>query len=164
MIKCRYSVPVVSTINNLTKSEVTYLSDLIHSQSRLGHLSIPQEFQWHPDQMALDLIQFLTNLLDRLEGIEEVTLLAILRSEDVILLKGLDMVVRVGTEKHAIHFGVDSGPVRPHLPHVVAQRIRDEVVLGSLVDMIHAGVDGLAVGVLGDIVVLGGKQAHVLPP
>ena len=57
-----------------TRNTATYLCELINRQSWLGHLGILQKVKRHPDQVALDLIEFLAYILYRLEHIKQVTI------------------------------------------------------------------------------------------
>ena len=62
----------------------------------LGHGGVAQEIQWHPHQMALDLVEFLAHLLGRHERVVQVALLELVvpRQKGFVVVKGFDCVDR----------------------------------------------------------------------
>ena len=58
-----------------TMLRVNALGVRVDLEPLLGHRGIPEEIQWHPDQMPLDLVQFLTDFRHRHVGIMEMALL-----------------------------------------------------------------------------------------
>jgi hypothetical protein len=133
---------------------------LVNGQTRFCHLGIFQEIEWHPDQMALNPIQFLSDILDGLIRVEQVALFDIAsRSEIIVVLKGADVVIWISAEEHPIYFSVRCGLFCPCLPQVIVQGIRDKVVLWTLQNLIQTDVRWLRIGVLGGVVVLCWKEA-----
>ena len=81
------------------EEEGTDNSDLINRQPRLSHLSILQKIKRHPKKMPLNLIQILTHNANRQKRIVQMALLnRFSRRELVVIIKGLDIIVWVGTE------------------------------------------------------------------
>ena len=60
-VKTPRPTPLRSPPNYL--SSIDALSPTVNLHPRLGHVCILQKIQWHPDKMALHLIQFLSNVL-----------------------------------------------------------------------------------------------------
>ena len=69
-------------------------------QPFLGHLGVSEELEWHPDQMPLDLVQFLADFAGRHVGIVKVALLEFVMSgkEASVVCKRFDW----GTDEHLI--------------------------------------------------------------
>ncbi len=78
-----------SSIANLS---VDTLSVRINLHTLLRHLGILQKVQRHPDEMALDLVEFLADLLRGHEGVVEVALLVffVFREEGLVVGEGFD--------------------------------------------------------------------------
>jgi hypothetical protein len=133
---------------------------LVNSQARLCHLGIFQEIEWHPDKMALNPVQSLSDILDGLVWVEQVALLdSASRSEIIIFLKGADVIIWVRAEEHPIYFRIRCGLLCPCLPQVIVQGICDEVVLRAFKNLIQTDVRWLGIGVLRGVVVLRWKEA-----
>lgn len=74
---------------------VNALGISIDLQPLLRHLGIPQEFQRHPDQVTLDLIELLPHFFRRHEGVVEMALLEFLvaREEGFIIVERFDCTI-----------------------------------------------------------------------
>lgn len=154
-------------------------------KASFSHLCITQEVEWHPNQMTLwqvsvsdserqwstmgysylDVVKTLSHMLSRGELIEQVSSLAITSREEVlIILKCLDVVIRIGVEEPSKHLGVGRSTSCPHLPQLVGHGISDECI--PLITFVPRVLDArwLSVGVILCIKRLGRKQTKVLTP
>lgn len=100
--------------------------------------------------MALDLIEFLSHDLNRLEHIVKVSSFsrALGAKEGVVVLEVLDVVVGVRVEQVAEDFSVGGGARGPHFPELVVERIADHgVVLVAAFPDVVAVAGRLRVGI-----------------
>lgn len=115
--------------------------------------------------MTLNPIQLLPHLLRRQIRIKQMALLMRPpRPEVIIILKGLDIIIRIRAEQHPICLRVNARLARPGLPDRVAQRIRHELVVPVLEDLVETDVWGSRVRVARRVVVLCWEEAEVFAP
>lgn len=139
----------------------------INLQPRLRHLRLTQEIQRHPNQMPFNLIQLLPHHIHRLEHIEQMPGLPTPLSAQklVVVLKRLDIIVRIRMEQMPEHLGISRGLTRPHLPKLIAHRVRDEfVVLVAVHPVVIAVAGRLGIDVVSGVEGLGGEETEVLAP
>ena len=76
----------------------------------------------------------------------------------------LTMIIRIRPEEMSEDFGVFACVDSPSLPNFIAERISDELVLGSLHHVVGTHVRRLGVRVVLGVNVLRGQKAKMFPP
>ena len=84
--------PPAEARSSIASSSIDTLSVGIDLQTLLGHLGVLEKVQGHPDEMALDLVEFLADLVRGHEGVVEVALFVffVFGEEGLVVCEGFD--------------------------------------------------------------------------
>ena len=75
----------------------------------------------------------------------------------------LTIIIRIRAEQISKDLCIFGSITRPHIPHIIAQRVGDEVVLGAFQRIVR-DVRRLGVGILRGVEILRWQEAHVFAP